>query len=88
MVVLGGYISPLATSRSLLSPAYMIQAAAICFWLLMHCTFLAATFARASAGSSNAARMAMIAITTSSSMSVNPGRPFRMARMSLYWSGV
>lgn len=36
----------------------------------MHCVCLAEAFARAKAGKSNAARIAMIAMTTSSSISV------------------
>ena len=44
--------------------------------LLMHLMDLALSFARASAGNSMLARMAMMAITTSNSIKVNPGEPF------------
>src|SRR5882672_3856956 len=52
-----------------------------CFWLLMHWTRLAVALARASAGSSKAARIPMMAITTSNSMRVKPQLPFLEARM-------
>src|SRR5436190_326806 len=45
----------------------------ICFSLLRHTTARAFSFARDNAGKRRAARMAMIAITTSNSMSVKPG---------------
>ena len=51
-----------------------MKAKPICFWLLMHLTLFALALDRASAGSSRLAKMAMMAITTSSSMSVNPLR--------------
>ncbi len=41
-------------------------------WLFMHIMPCAFAFALPSAGNSKAARIAMIAITTSSSISVNP----------------
>ena len=44
----------------------------ICFRLLTHCTPLAAILAFVSAGNSMAARIAMIAMTTNSSIKVNP----------------
>jgi len=40
--------------------------------LLLHAAFCAAFFARCSAGNSMAARIAIIAITTSNSINVNP----------------
>src|ERR1035437_2857148 len=77
---------PFAGSQSALSVAYSIQVVANCFSLLMHWTFLAATFARASAGSSNAARRAMMAMTTSNSISVKPRRPLLKLRIQLTWN--
>src|ERR1035441_686269 len=60
------------SNRSWLSSVYIRQATASCRWLLMHCTPCALSLARVKAGKSNAARMAMMAMTTRSSMSVNP----------------
>jgi hypothetical protein len=67
-------VGPL-TIISLLSSAYMDQHSASCLWLFMHCVILALSFARCNADSSSAARMPMIAITTSSSTSVNAEWP-------------
>src|SRR5438105_9219602 len=64
---------PLAGSQSALSAVYITQTVESCFSLFVHCTRLAAALARASAGRSIAARIAIMAITTSSSMSVKPG---------------
>src|SRR5580765_934749 len=50
----------------------------------MHCTILAADLARVRAGSSIAARMAIIAMTTSSSMSVNAERPLYDATIRMW----
>src|ERR1043165_1245677 len=61
----GGRLSPL-------SPAYMTSARLICLLLLRQVTALALALALASAGSNNAARMAIIAITTSNSIKVKP----------------
>src|SRR5262245_61887479 len=61
----------LGTSLSLLSPAYMYHASASCFRLLTHRVVPALVLALASAGSNIPARMAMIAMTTSSSINVN-----------------
>src|SRR4030095_10634539 len=47
----------------------------ICHACLRQFACLADAFARESAGSNNAARMAMMAITTNSSISVTPSRP-------------
>src|ERR1035437_9885856 len=58
--------------KSLLSPAYMIRPRPICRLLLMQAIPLAFSLALASAGSNIAARMAMMAMTTSSSISVKP----------------
>ena len=71
--------SPLGARRFLLSPVYMIQPVVNCFSLLMHWMPCACALALARAGSSIAARMAMMAMTTSNSMSVNPkgAIPFR-----------
>src|SRR5262245_30931630 len=57
--------------KSLLSLAYRLSAKAIWRLLLTQLIPLARSFARNNAGSSIAARMAMIAITTSNSISVN-----------------
>src|SRR5690348_3325826 len=51
----------------------MVHASVSCFWLLKHVAACALSFALLNAGSSIAARMAMIAITTSNSISVNAG---------------
>src|SRR5258708_3796372 len=56
--------------RSLLSLAYMYQHNPSCFILLTQCILAALAFALDKAGSSIAARIAMMAMTTSSSMSV------------------
>src|SRR5262245_9601207 len=53
---------------------YMSIALATCFMLLAHCTVAAARRAFLSAGSNTAISTAMIAITTSSSTSVNARR--------------
>src|SRR5436190_12282757 len=60
----------------LLSSTYIIIAMAICLTSLTHPTRRAFSLAVASAGKSNPARMAMMAMTTSSSIKVNawPGR--------------
>ena len=44
----------------------------ICFRLFVHCMRLAASRADCTAGSRSAIKTAMMAITTSNSMSVNP----------------
>src|ERR1035438_5950430 len=62
----------LDTSRSLLSPEYMVQPRSNCFMLLTHLMACARPLALAKAGSNIAARMAMMAMTTNSSISVNP----------------
>src|ERR1700733_405082 len=59
-----GYLSPL-------SPSQTLKASPISFRLLTQLIRCALRLAAASAGSNMAARMAMMAITTSSSMSVN-----------------
>src|SRR5207248_10259168 len=59
--------------RSWLSTAYKCQQTESCLRLLKQLTVLDLSLALVNAGSSIAARMAMMAITTSSSMSVNPG---------------
>src|ERR1035438_1396333 len=60
------------SNLSALSSVYMRQAKASCRLLFMHCTPCAFSLARDNAGSSSAARIAMMAMTTSSSISVNP----------------
>src|ERR1019366_3092595 len=59
------------TSTSWLSSAYIRQAKANCLWLFMHWMPWAFSLALISAGRSNAARIAMMAMTTSSSINVN-----------------
>ena len=54
-----------------LSDAYICMASAVCFWLLRQVEARAVSRARVRAGSSIEARIAMIAITTSSSIRVN-----------------
>src|SRR5439155_9829134 len=69
--------------KSLLSPVYMIQQSWSCLVLLTHEIVQAFCFALVSAGSSKAARIAMIAITTSNSISVKPAPPRNRARAAL-----
>src|SRR3974390_3323210 len=57
---------------SWLSPVYRYHANCSCFMLLRQETPCAFVFARDKAGSSMAAKMAMMAITTSSSINVKP----------------
>src|ERR1022692_3206330 len=57
---------------SLLSPAYMIHASINCFVLFMQLTAQAFCFAALKAGNNMAARMAIMAITTSNSINVKP----------------
>src|SRR5687767_3810360 len=57
---------------SLFSSLYMAWAVCICFKLLMQLISDALSFALDKAGSNIPARIAIIAITTNSSMSVNP----------------
>src|ERR1051325_4614793 len=59
------------------SSEYIIQPYMICRVSFMHWTPWALSLARPSAGNSMAARIAMIAITTSSSIRVNPRRQMR-----------
>ena len=54
----------------LLSSRYIWKARPICFWLLTHLISFACSLALLSAGNSSEARIAMMAMTTSSSMSV------------------
>src|SRR6267142_7067264 len=60
--------------KSLLSPEYMITARPICFSLLKQLIPSARSFALLNAGSSMAARMAIMAMTTSNSINVNAER--------------
>src|SRR6185295_1700785 len=62
--------------NSLLSCAYMVKARPICLLLLAQAMLLAFSLARDRAGSSIAARIAIIAITTSSSISVKAAERF------------
>src|ERR1039458_9053873 len=62
---------PSSGKVSLLSPAYMYWAKPHCFMSLVQLILWAFALALASAGSNSAARMAIIAITTSSSIKVN-----------------
>src|ERR1051326_4466898 len=65
---------PFGGRRSLLSSQYICQQICNCFRLFRHCVVLALALARASAGRSIAARMALMAMTTNSSIRVNPER--------------
>ena len=58
--------------KSLLSLAYISKARPACFMLLVQVIRIALSLAVASAGRSNAASMAMIAMTTSNSIKVKP----------------
>src|SRR5437016_12765619 len=60
--------------RSLLWRVYVCHASMICLELFRHMMPCALIFALLNAGSSNAARMAIIAMTTSSSIKVKAGR--------------
>src|SRR5664279_57562 len=81
-------------SLSLLSSGYILQASMICFSLLRHMIPSALVLALASAGSRRAARIAMMAMTTSSSISVNARDPlpepfrFRSRRVVIRLTGV
>src|SRR5438045_1170773 len=65
---------PLATSRSLLSPAYITHTLANCLWLLTQLIRFAEALAPTNAGSSNPASRAMTTTTIKSSIRVNPER--------------
>src|SRR6266576_3134806 len=67
------------TIRSLLSPLYICHASMSCLVLFMHKMPCALIFALLNAGNSIAARMAMIAMTTNSSIRVKADFRFRMA---------
>jgi hypothetical protein len=54
-----------------LSTAYILQARANCRWLLRQAASVAFSFARVKAGNSRAAKIAIMAITTSNSIKVN-----------------
>jgi hypothetical protein len=69
---LGGSFWPFVGNQSLLSVAYMAQTSASCLRLLVHWIRLPSALARPSAGNRSAARMAMIAMTTSNSINVKP----------------
>ena len=62
----------LPTVESLLSSAYIVQLSCNCFKFDMQWTPVALLFARANAGNSIAARIAIMAMTTSNSMRVKP----------------
>ena len=70
----GGILIVSRIHRKLESPAYMIQASESCFWLLTQVIDWALSLARLKAGSNIAAKMAMMAITTRSSMRVKARR--------------
>ena len=69
--VLWPYLLRLCGSLLLFSSAYICHASDICLRLLRQLVRFADSFARASAGSNRAARMAIIAMTTNNSMRVN-----------------
>ena len=60
-------------SLSSLSMTYSAVAKPICLRLFLHCVETACDLALAKAGNNIAARMAMMAMTTSNSIRVNPG---------------
>src|SRR5439155_25869329 len=64
--------SPFCANRSWLSPAYITQMIDSCLRLFTHWIDCALAFALASAGNNRLAKIAMMAITTSSSISVKP----------------
>jgi hypothetical protein len=69
----GGLVQVLKlTSRSLFSSAYIIHASASYLTLLKQAVVVAFSLALASAGKSSAARIAIMAITTSNSINVKP----------------
>src|SRR2546425_5181446 len=72
LVWLGIITGLFGTSQSLWSSTYMIQANWTCLRLFRQTIAWALDLARDRAGKSNPAKMAMMAITTKSSMSVNP----------------
>src|ERR1039457_486653 len=69
---------------SLLSPEYRNQASWSCLRLLMHLIPWAFCFALLNAGRSIAARIAMMAMRTSSSINVNAGRDERGATIGKF----
>jgi hypothetical protein len=69
--------------KSPLSPAYIVTAKPICFVLLIQAIAFALSFALLNAGSNMAARIAIIAITTSSSISVKAA--FGGASPDVHW---
>ena len=74
----------LGTRASLLSPAYSTQASCNCLLLFMHWTFWALILALLNAGNSKDAKMAMIAMTTNSSIRVKEGTPAPAARLAFF----
>src|SRR5437899_24192 len=72
LVWLGNSTGLLGTSQSLLSWTYMVQASCNCLRLLRQTMACALAFARARAGKSKAARIAIMAMTTKSSIRVKP----------------
>ena len=71
-----GADSSIPTIRSLLSEAYIFQAKDNCRRLLRQAVSVAFSLARLSAGNNIAARIAMMAITTSNSISVKAFPPW------------
>ena len=63
----------------------MVAAIVICFLLLMSCVILAFIFALARAGNSMAAKIAMIAMTTSNSIKVKADARFVMTFFISIW---
>jgi hypothetical protein len=68
--VVPGVLAPQEGKHSLLSPAYMTMPRVNCLTLDTHLIWCAFSLALAKAGSSMAARMAMMAMTTKSSIKV------------------
>src|SRR6266568_8462392 len=74
--------------NSWLSPAYMWKPSPICLLLLQQAMALALSLALPNAGRSIAARIAMMAITTSNSISVKPRWVFRFALLDIACIGL
>src|ERR1043166_9255069 len=74
--------------KSVLSMAYMCMARASCLLLFRQAVRLAFSFALARAGRSRPARIAMMAITTRSSIRVNAGRQTPRHRTTRHGPGL
>src|SRR5689334_17902175 len=81
MVGVAGNASPKRGSLSWLSAIYMTVANPHCLIFERQWILLALSLALLSAGKSSAAKMAIMAMTTSSSIKVNPGEATRRQRI-------